>query len=310
MIGLLLLAVAAALLIGGAELFVENAAAAARRLGLTTLAVGLLLAGAEPEELVTAVVAARAGHPDLAAGDALGANVTILTLALGAAAVARPLPIGQRVRTYALLAGVAGVLAFLAVFDGGVSRVAGIALLAAYAGLVALIWWREHEPPVIGELAESFGDTAATTGSRSSTVGLILALAGIGLMLVGGNVAVAGASRVVAALNQQDGPVGLTVLALATSAEFLALVAAAVRRGASELAVAGVVGSVAYNATATLGAAALASPLVITGMGAPAALAMILPLAVVALSTRGRLGRPAGALLLAGYTAYVVVVLI
>ena len=309
MIGLLLLAVAAALLIGGAELFVENAAAAARRLGLTTLAVGLLLAGAEPEELVTAVVAARAGHPDLAAGDALGANVTILTLALGAAAVARPLPIGRRVRTYAALAGGAGVLAFLAVVDGGVSRVAGVALLAAYAGLVALIWWREREPPAIGELAESLGDTAATTDSRSSTVGLILALAGIGLMLVGGNVAVAGASRVVAALNQQDGPVGLTVLALATSAEFLALVAAAVRRGASELAVAGVVGSVAYNATATLGAAALARPLVITGMGAPAALAMALPLVVVALSTRGRLGRPAGSLLLAGYVAYVLVVL-
>ncbi len=308
MTGLLILAVAAALLIGGAELFVENAAAAARRLGLTTLAVGLLLAGAEPEELVTAVVAARAGHPDLAAGDAIGANVAILTLALGAAAVARPLPISRRVRSYAALAAVAGLLAFLAVADGGVSRLVGVALLAAYAGLVALIWWREREPPAIGELAEVAGN-ATSAGSRSSTVGLVLALAGVGLMLVGGNVAVAGATRLVAAFDQQDGPVGLTLLALATSAEFLALVGAAIRRGASELAVAGVVGSVAYNATATLGAAALASPLTLTGMGGPAALATVLPLAVLALSTGGRLGRQAGALLLAGYAAFAVVVL-
>ena len=42
----------------------------------------------------------------------------------------------------------------------------------------------------------------------------------------------------------------------------------------------------------------------------PAALAAVLPLVVVALAGRaGRLGRPAGALLLTGYAAYVVLVL-
>jgi ketosteroid isomerase-like protein len=38
------------LLVGGAELFAENAGAAGRRLGISGFAVGLLLAGAEPEE--------------------------------------------------------------------------------------------------------------------------------------------------------------------------------------------------------------------------------------------------------------------
>jgi hypothetical protein len=42
----------------------------------------------------------------------------------------------------------------------------------------------------------------------------------------------------------------------------------------------------------------------------PATLAALLPLVVVALAGRGgRLGRPAGALLLAGYATYVVLVL-
>jgi cation:H+ antiporter len=85
--GLLLLLLATGLLVGGAELFVENAAAAARRLGLTLIAVGILLAGAEPEELITGVLASGAGHPGLAAGDALGANVTMLTATLGLAAL-------------------------------------------------------------------------------------------------------------------------------------------------------------------------------------------------------------------------------
>jgi cation:H+ antiporter len=88
----LLLLLAAGLLVGGAELFVENAAAAAARLGVTVLAIGVLLAGAEPEELLTAILAAAQDRPGLAAGDAIGANVTMLTAALGLAAVVRPLP--------------------------------------------------------------------------------------------------------------------------------------------------------------------------------------------------------------------------
>ena len=57
MAGLGLLAVSAILLVAGAELFTENAAGAARHLRLTLFGVAFLLAGAEPEELITAVVA-------------------------------------------------------------------------------------------------------------------------------------------------------------------------------------------------------------------------------------------------------------
>ena len=89
-IGFGLLAVAAVLLTIGAELFAEHAADASRRLGVTALAIGLVLAGAEPEELVTAVFASGQHHPGIAAGDAIGANVTMLTIVLGLAALIRP----------------------------------------------------------------------------------------------------------------------------------------------------------------------------------------------------------------------------
>ena len=52
-IGLLLLAASAVGFLVGAELFTEHTAAAGRRLGVSALAVGVLLAGAEPEELTT-----------------------------------------------------------------------------------------------------------------------------------------------------------------------------------------------------------------------------------------------------------------
>ena len=307
MIAVLLLVVAAALLVAGAELFVDNAAGAARRLGVTVIAVGVLLAGAEPEELLTAVIAAVQDRPGLAAGDAIGANVTMLTVTLGLAALFRPLPLGRRVRQYAVLSAVAGGFAVLALVGGRVSRLEGALLLIAYVALVALVWWREKEPPALGELAEV--DTDGDSGARRPAVALSLALVGIALMLVGGDLAVRGAVRVVDAIDRSDSAVGLTILALATTAELFALVLTAARHAVPEIAVAGIVGSAAYNATATLGAAAVARPLVVDDVTWAAVVATALPLVVLVLARRGQLGRVAGAALCASYAAYVVVVL-
>jgi cation:H+ antiporter len=113
-------------------LFAEHAAAAGRRFGVSALAIGLVLAGAEPEELVTAIFASARHHPGITAGDAIGANVTMLTLVLGLAALARPLRFRARVRTYALLASAAGAAGALALLGGGVGRAAGGALAAGY----------------------------------------------------------------------------------------------------------------------------------------------------------------------------------
>ncbi|MCW2614245.1 MAG: Ca2+/Na+ antiporter, partial [Frankiales bacterium] len=190
-LAVVLLLLAAGLLVAGAEMFVENAAAAAGRLGVTVLAVAVLLAGAEPEELLTAVLASAQDRPGLAVGDAVGANVTMLTAALGLAAVVRPLPVGPRVRLYAVGSAIAGVLAVLALLDGRIGRVEGGLLLLAYVGLVAYVWRREKAPPQIGELAEM--DDADP--ERAPVLALLLVGVGLGLMTVGGAAAVEGATR-------------------------------------------------------------------------------------------------------------------
>ena len=304
MAGLGLLAVSAILLVAGAEMFTENAAGAARHLRLTLFGVAFLLAGAEPEELITAVVASARHRPDLAAGDAIGANLTMLTLVLGLAALARPLPFGGRVRGYALWSALAGGLAAVTIAGGRVGRGEGMLLLAGYLAGVAVLWWRERQPPAIGELAED--DEGENAKGRSAALALALALAGLAVMVAGGWLAVAGAQRAVATLGLTDTAVGLTLLALATTAELFALAWSAIRRDVPEIAIAGVVGSVAYNATATLGAAAVIRPLAVTGMLAPAIIAAALPLALLALAPHGRLTRPAGALLATGYLVFVI----
>ena len=73
---------------------------------------------------------------------------------------------GRRVRQYALLSAVAGGLAVLALVGGHVSRVEGGLLVLAYVGLVALVWWREKEPPAFGELAEIDDDDEEAAAAR------------------------------------------------------------------------------------------------------------------------------------------------
>ncbi len=308
-----LLLASAVLLTVGAELFAEHTAQAARWLGVSTLAVGLLLAGAEPEELITAAMASAQHHPGIAAGDAIGANVTMLTLVIGLAAVLRPLPFHRRVWPYALAASGAGAIGALALSSGHIGRPMGAGLVAAYAVAVTVIWRRERRPPAFGEAAEQAqaGEAEAAAGDDATRPGWRerfapgLVLLGLAGMALGGRLAVAGAVQVVGALGLRESVVGLTFVALATTAELLALVWAAARRGLDDLALAGVLGSAVYNATATLGTAALVRPLAVAGVLPQAWLAAAVPLGLLLVAHRsGRLTRGAGLGLLAAYGAF------
>lgn len=304
--GFLFLLASAVLLTAGSELFAEHASAAGRRFGVTVLAIGIVLAGAEPEEMVTAIFASARHLPGIAAGDAIGANVTMLTIVLGLAAVARPFKLDDRIRAYALAASAAGVLAALVLVGGKVGRAFGAVLVIAYAAAVAVVWLRERRPPAFGELAEMAEEDEqreASTGRDSRAAALVVF--GVALMTGGGWLAVSGAERIVNSLGLDQSVVGLTFVALATTAELFALVWAAFRRGVEELAIAGVLGSALYNATATLGVAALVRPLVVTGIEWQAWLAAALPVALVLYAgARRRVDRLAGALLVAAYGAY------
>lgn len=303
----LLLVAGAVLLTVGAETFAENVTAASARLGVSVLALGVLLAGAEPEEAVTAVLASAQGHPALAAGDAIGANLVVLTLTLGLAVLVTRLPVSVRVVEYAVAAAVAGAVALLFLWNGVMSRLEGGILVMTFAAGVVWVWRREQEPPAVGELAELRHDEPGTQEEEPSRA-LLLVLLGLLGMVAGGYLAVRGAEGLVGAFGLTESVIGLTILALATSAEMVALVWAARRRGVTEIVVAGAVGAVAYNATVTLGLAALARPLAI-GRGSAileiGVVTAVLPLLLVLGRRTGALPRLLGLPLVAAYVAAV-----
>lgn len=306
--------VGVAAIVWGAEHFAENLARASTRLGVSTFALALLLAGAEPEELATAVAATLRGAPAIAFGDVVGANVAICLVALGVGALVATVPFGRRVFLYGLLGLPVGATAVAFAWDGRVGRLEGLVLVATYVAYVAAIWIAERRPPALGETAELEEAAEAPTASgRRIGKELVVVLAGLAAMVLGATLLVDGIRGLVKGEADQT-RVSLTIVGFATGFELVVLAWSSARRGISEAVVAGVVGSYAYNATMTLGAAALVKPLRVSD-AMPLRLPMVAMLAalvvVLALASRGRgLRAYHGCILLGLYPLFVALALL
>jgi cation:H+ antiporter len=145
---LLRLAVSAVVLFFGGKLVVENAPALGAALGFGSLLTGLLLvaiATALPE-VVTAVMAARQGQPNVVAGHVLGASLFNLLLIVGGMAVVHPIAVPASFVWLELPAAMAFVLALYPIFGGDlrISRREGGVLLGLFlvfmAFELALVW--------------------------------------------------------------------------------------------------------------------------------------------------------------------------
>ena len=313
---IIVILMSAAAIVWGAETFAEHLGAAAVQLRVSVFALSLLLAGAEPEELATAVAAAWREVPAIALGDVIGANIAICLVALGVGAWIAPLPFGQRVRRYALLGLPLGAIATGIVWDGLVDRWEGAFLVALYVLYVAVIWIVERRPPALGETGELEEARAELAdGKAQGRIGreLLLVLLGLLAMIVGAALLVE-AVRQITSVETTQTKLGLTLIGFATAFELVVLAWSASRRGISETVVAGVVGSFAYNITMTLGAAALVRPLKIvdaTQLHLPLLLMLGSLGLVVGLSLpNGVLSKRAGGILIAAYPLAVLVMLL
>jgi cation:H+ antiporter len=200
-------------IVWGAEAFAEHLASAAAGLGVSSFALALLLAGAEPEELATAVVAAIRGSPGIALGDVVGANVTICLVAMGVGAIIGPLSFGAAFR-YAVVGLPLGAIGTVIAWDGKVTRLEGAILVLLYIAYVAAIWIIERHPPALGEVAEL---EEARQGSVQKRIGrdISLVLAGVMAMALGASVLVEVARRI-SPVERLQTQLGLTLIGFAT----------------------------------------------------------------------------------------------
>ncbi len=292
------------LLAWSADRLVEGAATLARRLRVSSFAIGVVILGfgtSLPELLVSALAAAR-GSGGIAIGNAFGSNLANIALILGVSALLLPLAAAPELlrRDLPLLL-LAAAAAFLALDDLHLARWEGLLLLAALAGVIAWLVRRRQGPaPILPGPGGELGAGAA----------LALTLLGLALLLASAWALVWGAVGLARALGVSELLIGLTLIAIGTSLPELAASLAALRRlRDGGLVLGNVVGSNLFNTLGVVGLPAVVRPFAVDAELWPSALLMLALTALLAallLASRPRrtLGRGAGALLLACYLGY------
>jgi cation:H+ antiporter len=129
---------------------------------------------------------------------------------------------------------------------------------------------------------------------------------GVTSLVGGGHLLVLAAVELATLLGLTQATIGLTVVAVGTSLPELATSVVASRRGQGDIAVGNVVGSNIFNVLGILGATAVIHPLALGAITWIDLGTMVVVAATLTamIATRLCLGRVEGALLLAGFVAY------
>ena len=130
-------------LVIGARLLVDSATELARAFGISEAVIGLTIVavGTSLPELATSVIAAIRKQTEIAVGNIVGSNIFNIFGILGTTAVLAPIPADPRFASIDMpwVAATAVGLTILAFVLGGLPRIAGALLLAAYGGYVFLM---------------------------------------------------------------------------------------------------------------------------------------------------------------------------
>jgi len=242
---------------------VYGAAALATDLGVSRLVIGLTIVafGTSAPEMLVSGMAAWAGSPQMGIGNAIGSNITNVTLALGAAALVRPLRVHSRllIRELPVLLGIM-VVAWIFLWNDSLSRAEGTMLLV---GMVVLVIWigvqgRKEPDQDTDPLTAGLGDEIPK--SLSAWKAMLWFIVGMALLLVGSRVLVWGAVGIARGVGVSELVIGLTLVALGTSLPELAASIAAARRNEQDIAVGNVVGSNMFNLLGVLGLPGVIAP--------------------------------------------------
>lgn len=258
----------------GAELLLRGASRIALLLGIPPIVIGLTIVsvGTSAPELAVGLTAVAEGKGALAVGNIAGTNMLNILFILGLSAWIRPLPLrllSIRLDVPVMIATAAVLIVMSA--DRVITRVEGLVLVvAAIPYTVALIYLsRRESASARREFAEEYRTElaipppGAPLPARRLPViawSAVLLVVGIALTVLGAELLVSGAIDIATALGVSDAVIGLTIVAIGTSAPELATTLVATWKDDRDVAVGNLIGSSIYNVLVILGITCAASP--------------------------------------------------
>ncbi|MBO5267049.1 MAG: calcium/sodium antiporter [Ruminiclostridium sp.] len=292
------------MLIKGADWFVDGASGIASKLGVPQLVVGLTIVamGTSLPEAAVSVTAALDGNAGITVGNVVGSNILNILIILGITGVITAVAVQKSTIRYEIpfMLVITILTIVLGMSGNSISRVEGIILWIFFIAYLTYLF----------VLAKKGNQSEEEAPNKDAKVWkLILGLvAGLVIVVWGSNIAVDAATALAKIIGLSDRFIGLTIVALGTSLPELVTSVTAARKGNADIAIGNIVGSNIFNILFVIGTSALIIPVafepnfVIDTLIALAAGILLW----VSVAKSKKLTRPWGIVMLLGYAAYFV----
>ncbi|MFT5602085.1 MAG: cation:H+ antiporter [Flavobacteriales bacterium] len=246
------------LIIGG-ESLVKGAVGLSTAMKISPMVIGLTVVsfGTSAPELLVSIQSAMNGSPGIAIGNVVGSNIANLALVLGVTVLIFPLIAERQTKVfdYPVML-IASVMFYLFALNGVLSLWEGIIFILILLSFTSylIITSRKKEKKRIEE--SDVEEENPLPLSRS----LMFLLFGLVGLYFGSEWFVSGAKDIAAAYGLSDSVIGVTVVAIGTSAPELVASIVAAMRHQSDMSVGNLVGSNIFNVFAVLGVTSIVTP--------------------------------------------------
>lgn len=252
----------------GGEALVRGSVTLSKRLGISTLLIGVVVVGfgTSAPELLVSIKASLKGQSDIALGNVVGSNIANVLLILGVASIIQPVKCHSAdIRRDALAVMIlSGGLITLSLFDD-IQRGTGIVMVLLLIGYLTYAYQNEKKH------VQNHADTASPTVHQSEATefatelgfiwSLLIAIIGIVLLVFGADFLVDGASNIAKRFGISEATIGLSIVAIGTSLpEFATSISASLKKE-SDVVIGNVLGSNMFNILCILGITSIIIPI-------------------------------------------------
>lgn len=297
-----LLAVGFLMLVKGADVFVDGAAGIADKFGIPQLVIGLTIVamGTSAPEAAVSITAALKENADITIGNIVGSNILNILIILGVTSVIVAVSVQKSTVRYEIpfMLAITVMLEIFGYTSGHITFWEGIIFWIAFTIYLAYLFI----------MAMNNKEEVEETKKRPIWMLLLFVVIGIVLVVWGSDVTVDAATMIARAAGLSQRFIGLTIVALGTSLPELVTSVSAARKGKADIAIGNIVGSNIFNILFVVGTTALITPVVFKPefmIDTMISLAAGILLWLCVFRDR-KLGRAGGIIMLLGYVAYFV----
>ena len=238
----------------GAELVVNSATHIARKIGMSELVIGLTVVaiGTSAPEFAVTVVAALEGQSDISVGNVVGSNIFNLGFILGGLALLRGIVTTKTMvyRDGGMLIGTT-ILLIIFLYNLTLSRFESAILLIILVAYIGFLIYRRSES---GEHIPE---------GEFNWLDIPKFLVGIAIIVASGHYFVEAASDLARLIGISEWVIGVTIVAVGTSAPEIATSLVALLRGQAGMSAGNLVGSDLFNLLGVLSLAGLLHPMTV-----------------------------------------------